>query len=89
MVVGVFLYQTLDEFGRQKGLVELGSPLVARELCTKVGLLKLEKSVLSLAPTDVMNLAEWLGHAHSSVEYQGPKLPPGLGNSVLVSTNLC
>lgn len=80
MVIGTFLYQTLDKSGHQQGLVELGSPHVAREMCTKTGgLIRMDNAVLSLAPTDVTNLAEWLGHADPSVGLLRLKLPPGLG----------
>lgn len=79
MVVGTFLYQDSDEFGNKCGLVEMGSHRAAREVCARVGFVRSEKAVLSILPTNVMNLAEWLYSAHGSVEYL-PTLPPGLGN---------
>lgn len=77
-LVGTFIYATLDEFDHKQGLVEFKSPQIARDLCQKLPLLRLQEGVLNLMATDVVNLSEWLGYIQSSFE-SFPKFPPGLG----------
>lgn len=81
-LVGTFIYTTRDEFGLKQGLVEFTSPHIARNICQKLPLLRLQEGVLNLMATDVVNMSEWLGYAKPSSEIF-PKFPPGLGNKII------
>lgn len=69
VVVGSFIFYLLDESGQKYGLVELKSQAVAYDLSAKRLLqtavtmesLEVTMVVLNIIPTDVGNLAEWLG----------------------------
>lgn len=71
-VVGAFVYQEVDVLGKQYGLVQMGSYRLASEMCEKVRFIRAEDSVLSVMPTDIVNLAEWLvGGPDNPVTPQG------------------
>lgn len=79
VVIGAFLYPTLDKFGCQYGLVEVGSPELALSLCQRGGFLHADSVALDIAPTNVKNLAQWLGGDRAAPVSATPMPPPGLG----------
>lgn len=80
-VIGCFIYPGDDRIG----LVEFGNTQTSKELCLKLGVLKIKEITLEIFPTDVVNLSEWLGYSSPDMT---PKFPPGLGKFEKLNINI-